>query len=607
MCGIIGVIGVQPVSPLLVESLKRLEYRGYDSAGIATIDGGEIHRRRAEGKIAKLEALVREKPISGTLGIGHTRWATHGVANETNAHPHSDGRIAVVHNGIIENFQALRDELEQAGDTFQSETDTEVVVHLVSHYLDQGHDAEEAARLAIGRLVGAYALAILIADRDDILIGARRGSPLAVGFGDGEMFLGSDALALAPMTQKICYLEDGDWVVLNRDGMTVRDAEGTPVNRRVQQTAMSGAMIGKGEFRHYMLKEIHEQPQVIGDTLSAFINPGSRTVALPKLPFDPAQIPSITIVACGTAYFAGLVAKYWFEHLARIPVDVDIGSEFRYRTPPLPDGGLGLFISQSGETVDTLFPLRYCKEHGQHILSVVNVPESAIARESDVVVPTLAGPEIGVASTKAFTTQLSVLAALAIAFGVSRGTIDHAREQELMNALSEVPAKVSEILGLDPQIYAIAHTLIQVRDVLYLGRGPNFPIALEGALKLTEISYIHAEGYAAGELKHGPIALIDDNVPVVVIAPSDALFDKTLTNVEQVVARGGHVIAVTDGKGRKRLEGLAAHIIEVPDAHSFVSPLLCTIPVQLLAYHTAVLKGTDVDQPRNLAKSVTVE
>jgi glucosamine--fructose-6-phosphate aminotransferase (isomerizing) len=607
MCGIIGIIGTQQVSPLLIESLKRLEYRGYDSAGIATLENGEISRRRAEGKIVNLEARVNEEPISGTLGIGHTRWATHGPANETNAHPHSDGRIAVVHNGIIENFQALREELEAAGDEFQSDTDTEVVVHLVSHYLEKGHDAEEAARLAIGRLDGAYALAILISDRDDILLGARRGSPLAVGFGDGEMFLGSDALALAPMTQKICYLEDGDWVVLTRDGMTVRDEGGAAVNRQVRLTAMSGAMIGKGEFRHFMLKEIHEQPQVIGDTLSAFINPASRTIALPRLPFDPAQIPSITIVACGTAYFAGLVAKYWFENLARIPVDVDIGSEFRYRTPPLPVGGLGLFISQSGETVDTLFPLRYCKEHGQHILSVVNVPESAIARESDAIVQTLAGPEIGVASTKAFTTQLTVLAALAVAFGVHRGTLDHAREEEIMNALLEVPAKVSEILGLDEHIHAIAQTLIPVRDVLYLGRGPNFPIALEGALKLKEISYIHAEGYAAGELKHGPIALIDDDVPVVVIAPSDTLFEKILTNIEQVVARGGKVIAVTDATGRERLAGLASQIIEVPAAHSFVAPILYTVPVQLLAYHTAVLKGTDVDQPRNLAKSVTVE
>jgi len=607
MCGIIGIIGANPVSPLLIESLKRLEYRGYDSAGVATIDGGEIHRRRAEGKIVRLETLVNEDPVQGTIGIGHTRWATHGVANETNAHPHSDGRIAVVHNGIIENFQALRGELEQAGDTFQSDTDTEVVVHLVSHYLEKGHDAEEAARLAIGRLVGAYALAILISDRDDILVGARRGSPLAVGFGDGEMFIGSDALALAPMTQKICYLEDGDWVVLTREGMTVRNAEGTLVNRPVRQTAMSGAMIGKGEFRHFMLKEIHEQPQVIGDTLSAFINPASRSVTLPPLPFDPADIPKITIVACGTAYFAGLVAKYWFEQLARIPVEVDIGSEFRYRAPPLPEGGLGVFISQSGETVDTLFPLRYCKENGQHILSVVNVPESAIARESDAILQTLAGPEIGVASTKAFTTQLTVLALLAIAFAVQRKTIESSAAQDLVNALSEVPAKVAEILGHDRQIESIAHTLLDVRGVLYLGRGSNFPISLEGALKFKEISYIHAEGYAAGEMKHGPIALIDEHVPVVVIAPSDALFEKTLTNVEQVVARGGRVIAVTDAAGRKRLANLASDVIEVPEANSFVSPLLSTIPVQLLAYHTAVLKGTDVDQPRNLAKSVTVE
>lgn len=607
MCGIIGIIGANPVSPLLIESLKRLEYRGYDSAGVATIDGGEIHRRRAEGKIVRLETLVNEDPVQGTIGIGHTRWATHGVANETNAHPHSDGRIAVVHNGIIENFQALRGELEQAGDTFQSDTDTEVVVHLVSHYLEKGHDAEEAALLAIGRLVGAYALAILISDRDDILVGARRGSPLAIGFGDGEMFIGSDALALAPMTQKICYLEDGDWVVLTREGMTVRNAEGTLVNRPVRQTAMSGAMIGKGEFRHFMLKEIHEQPQVIGDTLSAFINPASRLVTLPPLPFDPADIPKITIVACGTAYFAGLVAKYWFEQLARIPVEVDIGSEFRYRAPPLPEGGLGVFISQSGETVDTLFPLRYCKENGQHILSVVNVPESAIARESDAILQTLAGPEIGVASTKAFTTQLTVLALLAIAFAVQRKTIESSAAQDLVNALSEVPAKVAEILGHDRQIESIAHTLLDVRGVLYLGRGSNFPISLEGALKFKEISYIHAEGYAAGEMKHGPIALIDEHVPVVVIAPSDALFEKTLTNVEQVVARGGRVIAVTDAAGRKRLANLASDVIEVPEANSFVSPLLSTIPVQLLAYHTAVLKGTDVDQPRNLAKSVTVE
>jgi glucosamine--fructose-6-phosphate aminotransferase (isomerizing) len=607
MCGIVGIIGVNQVSPYLLESLKRLEYRGYDSSGIATVDQGHIHRSRAEGKIVNLEKRLTAGPLPGTLGIGHTRWATHGIANEENAHPHSDGRVAVVHNGIIENFDSLRTELKVCGAVFESDTDTEVVVHLITYYLDQGHAAEESARLACGRLEGAFALAILIADRDDILIAARRGSPLAVGFGEGEMFIGSDALALAPMTQKIAYLEDEDWVVITRDGMTVRTLDGTPVERKIRQTALSGALIGKGEYRHFMIKEIHEQPQVIGDTLTAFINPATRTATLPDLPFDPATIPKITIVACGTAYFAGLVAKYWLEQVAKLPVEVDIGSEFRYREPPLPDGGVGLFISQSGETVDTLFPLRYCKANNQHILSVVNVAESQIARESDVILQTLAGPEIGVASTKAFTTQLAVLASLSIAFARRRGCIDEAKEQNLMGALAEVPAKVAEILNMETAIQDIAHVLVEARDVLYLGRGSNFPIALEGALKLKEISYIHAEGYASGEMKHGPIALIDEQMPVVVIAPTDHVFDKTLTNIEQVVARSGKVIAVTDAKGRARIGDLAAHIIEVPTSSSFVAPLLYTIPVQLLAYHTAVLKGTDVDQPRNLAKSVTVE
>ncbi|MEQ8736914.1 MAG: glutamine--fructose-6-phosphate transaminase (isomerizing) [Rhodospirillaceae bacterium] len=607
MCGVVGIIGVNQVSPYLLESLKRLEYRGYDSAGVATIEDGQIHRSRAEGKIVNLEQRLKTAPLPGTLGIGHTRWATHGIANEENAHPHSNGRVAVVHNGIIENFDTLRTELKAGGAVFESDTDTEVVVHLITHYLDEGHDAEESARLACGRLEGAFALAILFADRDDMLIAARRGSPLAVGFGDGEMFIGSDALALAPMTQKIAYLEDEDWVVITRDGMTVRHLDGTPVTREIRQTAMSGALIGKGEYRHFMIKEIHEQPQVIGDTLTAFINPATRTSTLPDLPFDPATVPKITIVACGTAYFAGLVAKYWLEQVAKLPVEVDIGSEFRYREPPLPDGGVGLFISQSGETVDTLFPLRYCKAHNQHILSVVNVAESEIARESDVILQTLAGPEIGVASTKAFTTQLAVLASLSVAFARRRGCIDEAQEQTLMGALAEVPAKIAEILNTEAAIQEIAHVLVEARDVLYLGRGSNFPIALEGALKLKEISYIHAEGYASGEMKHGPIALIDEHMPVVVIAPTDHVFDKTLTNIEQVVTRGGKVIAVTDAKGRARIGDLAAHIIEVPDSLSFVAPLLYTVPVQLLAYHTAVLKGTDVDQPRNLAKSVTVE
>ncbi len=607
MCGIIGIVGVNEVAPYLVESLKRLEYRGYDSAGIATLDSGVIQRRRAEGKIANLEAHVADEPVNGVIGIGHTRWATHGAANETNAHPHSDGRVAVVHNGIIENFQELRDRLTKAGHTFESETDSEVVVHLISSHLDAGLDHVAAAHAAIKDLRGAYALTVLFADRDDILVGARHGPPLAVGFGDGEMFVGSDALALAQMTQKISYLEDGDWVVVTRDGMTVRDQNGTVMNREVSQTAMSGALIGKGEYRHFMIKEIHEQPQVVGDTLTAFINAGDRTAALPEMPFDLAAVPKITIVACGTAYLAGLIAKYWIEQIARVPVDVDIGSEFRYREPPLQQGGLAVFISQSGETADTLAPLRYCRAQGQHVLSIVNVVESTIARESDLVLQTLAGPEIGVASTKAFTTQLTVLATVAISLARQRGAIDLAEEQRLMSALSEVPAKIAEFLHHESDVHAIAQSLIEVPDVLYLGRGLTYPIALEGALKLKEISYIHAEGYAAGEMKHGPIALIDEHMPVVVLAPSDDLLDKTLSNIEQASARGGWVIAVTDSEGVSRIGTRAAQIIHVPSVDPFVAPILYAVPVQLLAYHTAVLKGTDVDQPRNLAKSVTVE
>ncbi len=607
MCGIIGIIGVNEVTPFLIESLKRLEYRGYDSAGVATVYDGVVHRCRAEGKIVNLEQRLADEPTAGTLGIGHTRWATHGAANETNAHPHSDGRVVVVHNGIIENFQSLRDRLIAAGRTFESETDSEVVVHLIASHLDEGLDHEAAVQAALGELQGAYALTVLFSDRPDILIGARHGPPLAVGFGDGEMFVGSDALALAQMTQKIAYLEDGDWVVLTRDGMSVRTVDGTVVKREACETAMSGALIGKGEYRHFMIKEIHEQPQVVGDTLTAFINPGDRTVALPDLPFDVKTVPKVTIVACGTAYLAGLVAKYWIEQTAGVPVDVDIASEFRYREPPLPDGGLALFISQSGETADTLAALRYCKSKGQHIVSIVNVTESTIARESDIVLHTLAGPEIGVASTKAFSTQLAVLAALAVGMARGRDAIDLAAEQHLMTALAEVPARIAEFLHRESEVHEIAQSLIEVKDVLYLGRGLSYPIALEGALKLKEISYIHAEGYAAGEMKHGPIALVDEHMPVVVLAPSDDLFAKTASNIEQVMARGGQVIAVTDPQGRERLEGLATHIIEVPAIDPLVVPLLYAVPVQLLAYHTAVLKGTDVDQPRNLAKSVTVE
>jgi len=607
MCGIVGVIGRAQAAECLLEGLKRLEYRGYDSAGIATLDAGTIQRRRAPGKIANLAARVADEPIGGTTGIGHTRWATHGVPNETNAHPHSDGTVAVVHNGIIENFQELRGELEAKGHKFDSDTDTEVVVHLISQYLRQGLTAEDAVKSALGRLHGAFALAILINSRPDVLFGARKGSPLAVGYGNGEMFLGSDAMALAPMTQRITYLEDDDWVILSKDGVTVYDREGLKVVRPVVQTALSGALIGKGEFRHYMLKEIYEQPQVLGDTLRVLFNPAERSIRLPPMPFDLAKIERITAIACGTAYYACLVAKYWIEMLARVPVDADIGSEFRYRTPPLTPGGLGIFVSQSGETADTLAPLKYCKGLNQHILSVVNVPESAVARESHVVVPTLAGPEIGVASTKAFTTQLMALACFAINLARAKGAIDAATEARLSTALVEVPARAADILHLDDSIRAIAEDIVQARDVLYLGRGSLFPIAMEGALKLKEISYIHAEGYAAGELKHGPIALIDEHTPVVMIALSDPLFEKSLSNMEQVVARGGRVILISDEEGIRRAGKNAAHSICLPKLDPFVMPILATIPVQLLAYHVAVLKGTDVDQPRNLAKSVTVE
>ncbi len=607
MCGIIGIIGRANAAESLVEGLRRLEYRGYDSAGIATLANGTIDRRRAPGKIANLAARIAAEPIGGSTGIGHTRWATHGVPSEGNAHPHSDGKVAVVHNGIIENFQELRAELEGKGHTFTSDTDTEVVVHLISQHLAQGLKAEDAVQASLKRLQGAFALAILIADRDDILIGARKGSPLAIGYGSGEMFLGSDAMALAPMTQKITYLEDDDWALITRDSVVIRDGDGKQVDRPIKQTALSGALIGKGEYRHYMLKEIYEQPQVLGDTLRALFNPAARSITLPPMPFDLAKVERITAVACGTAYYACLVAKYWIEQLARVAVDTDVGSEYRYREPPLAPGGLGIFVSQSGETADTLAPLRFCKNQKQHILSVVNVPESAIARESDVIVPTLAGPEIGVASTKAFTTQLMALACFAICLARAKGAIDSKREAQLSTALAEVPSRAAEVLHLDASIRAIAEDFMQARDVLYLGRGGSYPIALEGALKLKEISYIHAEGYAAGEMKHGPIALIDEHVPVVVIAPSDSLFDKSLSNIEQVVARGGKVILISDEEGIRRAGKNAKHSICLPKMDPFVVPIIATIPVQLLAYHTAVLKGTDVDQPRNLAKSVTVE
>ncbi|UTW52033.1 glutamine--fructose-6-phosphate transaminase (isomerizing) [bacterium SCSIO 12827] len=607
MCGIIGILGRGEAAPILLEGLKRLEYRGYDSAGIATLVNGAIERRRAEGKLANLAARLDEQPIPGTVGIGHTRWATHGVPNEVNAHPHATDRVAIVHNGIIENYKDLRAELIAKGCDLASDTDTEVIVHLITQEIVDGKSPTDATAAVLRRLDGAFALAIIFSGHHDLMIGARRGSPLAVGFGQGEMFLGSDALALAPLTDRIMYLEDGDWVVLNPSGAQVFDSGDAPVERPVRLTELSGAAIGKGGYRHFMLKEIYEQPQVIGDTLQSFINPASRTMTMPGLPFDPATLERLTLVACGTSYYACLTAKYWFEQLARIPVEVDIASEFRYREPPMADNGAAIFISQSGETVDTLAALRYARAEGQAILSIVNQPESAIARESDMVLHTNAGPEIGVASTKAFTTQLTVLACLAIAIARGRGAIDAETEGRLTTALTEVPGRAAEILNHDERLKEIAQGMAEARDVLYLGRGTSYPIALEGALKLKEISYIHAEGYAAGEMKHGPIALIDDQVPVIVIAPTDALFEKTASNVHEVMARGGRVIVISDEVGAAALSDGAEATVALRTVDPFVAPILYAIPVQLLAYHVAVIKGTDVDQPRNLAKSVTVE
>jgi len=607
MCGIIGIIGKAPVTPLLVDALKRLEYRGYDSAGIATLVNGHIDRRRAEGKLVNLEARLAAEPLTGTIGIGHTRWATHGKPSERNAHPIATDRVAVVHNGIIENFQELKEEMEAEGRRFDSDTDTEVVAQLITSYLKRQMSPEQAMGTAMARLRGAFALAVLFSGRHDLLMGARRGSSLAVGYGDGEMYIGTDALALAPFTKRVSYLEDEDWVVLTQDGAKVY--QGTQeVVREVRQSGISGAMIGKGNHRHFMLKEIHEQPAVIGDTLHSYLNPATRTVTLPALPVDWSTVSRLTMTACGTAFYACMVAKYWFEQLARLPVEVEVASELRYREPPMPKDGVCIAVSQSGETVDTLAAIRYAKAHGQTILAVVNVPESAIARDSHGVLPTLAGPEIGVASTKAFTTQLTVLLCAAIAAGRARGTLSEADEAKIGLALIELPALVNEALNLEEQYRRISEDILaEARDVLYLGRGTSFPIALEGALKLKEISYIHAEGYAAGEMKHGPIALIDELVPVVVVAPSDSIFDKTASNFEQVKARGGKLVLLSDAAGVARLGPHAVATLTLPAVDPVVAPILYTIPVQLLAYYTAVAKGTDVDQPRNLAKSVTVE
>ena len=606
MCGIVGILGKKAVAADIVEALRRLEYRGYDSAGVATVENGHLGRRRAEGKLRNLEARLHEEPLKGRTGIGHTRWATHGKPVERNAHPHMSGKVSVVHNGIIENFRELKAELSADGYTFETETDTETVVHLLTRELSRGVAPVEAVANMLPRLQGAFALGIIFAGNDNLMIGARNGPPLAVGHGDGEMYLGSDAIALAPFTDQVTYLEDGDWAILTRDSLEVRDTAGVRVQRTMIRSAAGSMLVDKGNHRHFMAKEIYEQPEVISHTLANYIDMAEGRVNFPDMGLDLATVNRVTISACGTAYYAGLVAKYWIEKYARIPVEIDVASELRYREAPLSKGGLSVFVSQSGETADTLATLRYCRAQGQRIASVVNVRTSTIARESDAVLPTLAGPEIGVASTKAFTCQLSVLACLAIALGRARGTLSAAQEQELVQALMEVPRHITTILRQEAVFEQLSHYLGKAKDVLYLGRGSSYPLALEGALKLKEISYIHAEGYAAGELKHGPIALIDENVPVIVVAPHDELFEKTISNVQEVAARGGQIIIVTNAESGSAGCPVYAHI-QMPDAHPFTSPLIYAVPVQLMAYHTAVFMGTDVDQPRNLAKSVTVE
>jgi len=606
MCGIVGILGERPAAPLLLDGLKRLEYRGYDSAGIATLANGHIEYRRAEGKLENLAARLQKEPLPGTTGIGHTRWATHGKPTEDNAHPHVTDKVAVVHNGIIENYRELREDLSQKQHRFKSETDTETIAVLITDYLNQGMTPQQATAAALKKLEGAFAIGLIFAGHKDLLIGARRGSPLAVGYGDGEMYLGSDALALAPLTNRISYLEEGDWVELSSGKAIVHDSNDKTVERKVLVTALTGAAIGKGQYRHFMLKEIFEQPAVIGDTMTALVTP-DNALALPKLPFDWKAVPRLTIVGCGTAYYAGMVAKYWFEQLARMPVEIDIASEFRYREAPMPEGGVTLAVSQSGETADTLAALTYAKTQKQKILSVVNVPQSSIARLSDVVVPTLAGPEIGVASTKAYTTQLTVLLCLAVDCAVARGAMTPKRAAEILQALREIPAEINSVLRAEHHIQELAQHLSEATDVLYLGRGLLYPLAMEGSLKLKEISYIHAEGYPAGEMKHGPIALIDENMPVVFIAPSDSLFEKTASNIQEVVARSGKVILFTDKEGLAKVGVKPYWSMVLPKVDPVVAPLIYAIPVQLLAYYTAVAKGTDVDQPRNLAKSVTVE
>ncbi|MFM2099041.1 MAG: hypothetical protein RLZZ366_580 [Pseudomonadota bacterium] len=607
MCGIIGIVGNHAVSDRLVDGLKRMEYRGYDSAGVCTVLDGQLIRRRAQGKLANLVTELKTNDAPGNIGIAHTRWVTHGAPTTSNAHPHATEEVALVHNGIIENFKTLRDGLIARGRTFESETDTEVVAHLVSEQIEAGKSPQDAVKTVLPMLRGAFALAIAFRTHPDLLIGARLGSPLVVGYGEGETYLGSDALALAPLTQKIAYLDEGDWVIVTKAGAEIFDKDNNPVTREITTSGVSAAAIEKGNYRHYMQKEIFEQPTVVAQTLSSYIRPLEQQVALPQMDFDLSSIKRVTIVACGTSYYAGMVAKYWFEQFARVPVDLDFASEFRYRDPVLEAGGLALFISQSGETADTLAALRHAKAAGQKIAVVVNVPTSSMAREADLLLPTHAGPEIGVASTKAFSCQLAVLAALAAHLAVVKGKMTRAEEQEVVMHLTEAPAAINAALAHDEDIAAMAHLIAPARDVLYLGRGPDYPLALEGALKLKEISYIHAEGYASGEMKHGPIALIDEAVPVIVLAPSGPLFEKTVSNMQEVRARGGKVVLISDAEGIAEAGDGCMATIEMPSVHPLIAPLVYAVPVQLLAYHVACAKGTDVDQPRNLAKSVTVE
>ncbi|WP_170608019.1 glutamine--fructose-6-phosphate transaminase (isomerizing) [Ruegeria arenilitoris] len=607
MCGIVGVLGNHEAAPILVEALKRLEYRGYDSAGIATVNGGTLGRRRAVGKLVNLSDLLVHEPLPGKSGIGHTRWATHGVPSITNAHPHKAGPVAVVHNGIVENYRELRTELAEHGVGFETETDTETVALLTEYYMGTGLSPAEAAFQTIDRLEGAFALAFLFDGEEDLIVAARKGSPLAIGHGAGEMYVGSDAIALAPLTDRITYLEEGDRAVLTRTSLEVRNEAGELANRQMRQIKLDNARADKGEHKHFMAKEIAEQPIVVAEAIRSYLPSGGDHVVLPGDDIDFTKLDRMTMVACGTAFYACLTAKYWFEKLAKMPVEVDIASEFRYREPPVPDRTLALFVSQSGETADTLAALRYCEGKADKIVSVINVPESSIARESDVALPIHAGVEIGVASTKAFTCQLSVLLMLALKAAVDRGTLSPEQISDHAAALRGLPSVLNTALDEFNTIRKSAQRLSEARDVLFLGRGLMYPLAMEGALKLKEISYIHAEGYASGELKHGPIALIDKDMPVVVMAPKDAVFDKTVSNMQEVMARKGKVILVSDDEGIADAQDGVWSTIRMPHVHPNLTPILYSVPAQLLAYHTALAKGTDVDQPRNLAKSVTVE